>query len=150
MTTFEPDACPTVFNLIHHLLATEEDGAKERREGDRRPFRHSQWIAPGYAQEIPPESALVEVRCRDLTQGGFSFFFPEKPTFDRLVVAFRSPEPMYVAAKVVHCREVLVDDRGAVVWAETPASAPPAAASNGTTATPQVLVGCQFLRRLGA
>ena len=64
---------------------------------------------------MPPDAAWIEVRCYDFAQGGFSFFYDEKPAFERLMASFRSPEPIYIAARVHHWRPVLVDAWGGIL-----------------------------------
>jgi hypothetical protein len=147
------DADAAFFNLMHHFLAasfkgesgTEVDYTEaDRRAQSRRPFSLTQRIAPGYCWEVPPESAWIDVRCGNLTQGGFSFFLNEKPEFDRLVAMFRSAEPIYVAARVNHWRPVMVDAGGSIIDFSTLTAGVPSAVRQ---AEPKFLVGCQFLRR---
>ncbi len=147
------DADAAFFNLMHHFLAASHKGevcvgrdepSAERRSEPRRPFRLTERIAPGYCWDVPPDSAWIEVRCYDLAQGGFSFLFDEKPTFERLMASFRSPDPIYIAARVHHWRPVLVDAWGGILE--------PGATSAGVISTlrrteTKFLVGCQFLRR---
>ncbi len=148
------DADAAFFNLMHHFLAVSQkaesgpgrDDAGDERWGEsRRPFRLTERIAPGYCWEVPPESAWIDVRCYDLAQGGFSFFLDEKPTFDRLVARFRSAEPIYVAARVSHCRPVLVDSWGGILEPSIPTVAAAGSAVRRTES--KFLVGCHFLRR---
>ena len=142
------DADAAFFNLMHHFLAVShkgEDGLErdeagpELRGKSRRAFRLTQRIAPGYCWEVPPLAAWIEVHCYDLAQAGFSFFFDEKPSFERLVAMFRSAEPIYVAARVNHCRPVLVDAWGGIIE--------PSLQSTVRRTESKFLVGCQFLRR---
>jgi len=150
MANLGQDADAAFFNLMHHFLATSNRGdgvrdesGSERRCQSRRAFRHTQRIAPGYCWEVPPLAAWIEVQCYDLAQAGFSFFLGEKPTFERLVAMFRSPEPIYVAARVNYCRPVFVDAWGGIIE--------PAPSTGGSSTArrteAKVLVGCQFLRR---
>jgi len=148
MATAGQDADLAFFNLMHHFLATSPKGengtdqnktGSERRCGLRRPFRLTQRIAPGYCWEVPPVSAWIGVCCYDLAQGGFSFFLDEKPTFQRLVARFQSAESIYLAARVVHWRPVLVDSWGGVIESDT--------ISTVGRAGLKFLVGCQFMQR---
>jgi hypothetical protein len=139
------------FNVIHQLVGSpDKEGPVERREGLRQPFLVVQRIAPGFHQEIPPDSAFMEIRCHDLTQSGFSFLLPQAPDFDRLVAALgRPPSVIHVAAEVLHCSEVRVYPSGAVEGIENWVSPASAEARQGQPSKRMVLVGCRFIRRLG-
>ncbi|MEI8375059.1 MAG: hypothetical protein WCJ35_19715 [Planctomycetota bacterium] len=147
----ETDA--TFFNLMHHFLAVSHKGEgdvvrdepeAEQRYESRRAFRLIQRIATGYCWEVPPESAWIDVRCHDLTKGGFSFFLDERPTFERLVAKFRSAEPIFVAARVHYWRPVLVDGWGGII---EPNTSSVGTISTGRRTESKFLIGCQFLRR---
>ena len=153
MATIGQDADASFFNLMHHFLTTSQKGESgvaqnatgaERRCGSRRPFRLNQRIAPGYCWEVPPEWAWIDVRCYDLAQGGFSFFLDEKPTFERLVARFHLTESIYISARVVHWRPVLVDDWGGII---EPGTQSVGAISTACHNESKFLVGCQFMRR---
>ncbi len=143
------DADAAFFNLMHHFLAAapkgeggfdRDEAGFEQRNQSRRAFRQAQWIAPGYCWEVPPQAAWIEVRCYDLAQAGFSFLFDEKPAFERLVAMFHCAEPIYVAARVTHCRPVLVDAWGGIIE--------PGLQSAVRRSESKFLVGCRFLRRV--
>jgi hypothetical protein len=153
MANSAQDADAAFFNLMHHFLAAsrKDEGGVGRDElgaavghESRRAFRLTQRIAPGYCWEVPPESAWIDVRCYDLSQDGFSFFLDEKPAFERLVAMFRSAEPIYVAGRVRHSRQVLVDGWGGILEPGI-LSAGPVSTIRRTES--KFLVGCQFLRR---
>ena len=112
---FQPDApFLTVAPKGDSSVAENEPGT-ERRGRSRRTFRLNQQIAPGYCWEVPPDSAWIDVQCYDLTQGGFSFFLDEKPNFERLVARFRLTESIYMAARVIRWRPVMVDAWGGII-----------------------------------
>ncbi len=138
------------FNLIHQLAsAAGEDGPAERRHERRRSFLSSQRIAPRRGPGVPDESQFFEVPCHDLSRGGFSFFFPSRPDFDSLAVAFGTPpEVIYMAAEVAHCEDVLVDSSGEVRPVGGPGEQCDQQDLDGRTATPMVMVGCRFNGRL--
>jgi hypothetical protein len=141
MANLGQDADAAFFNLMHHFLATsaKESGPVIPEPGsERRPFRLTQRIAPGYCWEVPPESAWIEVQCYDLAQAGFSFFLDEKPAFERLVAMFRAGESIYVAARVKQWRHVHVDAWGGIVEANM---------SGALRTDSKFLVGCTFLRK---
>jgi hypothetical protein len=145
------DADAAFFNLMHHFLAASQKGenatARQEPGGDRRTFRLTQRIAPGYCWEVPPDSAWIEVPCHDLAQAGFSFFLDDKPNFERLVAMFRSGGPIYVAAEVSRWRHVLVDEWGGIT--EPPAPSAGGVATARRTES-KVLVSCTFLRRFNS
>jgi len=156
MANSPPDADAAFFNLMHSYLTTppkgeggdgSERGHWERRDGSRRTFRLRQRIAPGFCWEVPPETAWIDVLCCDLTQGGFSYFLDEKPGYERLVVMFRPSDPIYVAARVNHCRPVLVDEWGGVL---DRAAGVARAVPECHALESKFLVGCQFLRRFSS
>ena len=148
LPTNESDA--SVFNLIHQMAcAAKEGGAAERRSEQRRTFLSSQRIAPRRGPGVPDESQFAAVPCHDISRHGFSFFLPSRPDFDSLVVSFGTPpEVIYLAADVSHCADVLIDSSGEVQRSEDPAGQIDDEAPGAQTATPMVLVGCRFRKRL--
>ncbi len=153
MATIGQDVDAAFFDLMYHFLATsqEDEGGPgrnepgtERRRESRRAFQLTQRIAPGYCSETPPESAWIDVQCYDLVQCGFSFFLDEQPTFDRLVARFTFVEPIDLAARVIHWRPVLVDDRGGII---EPGTQSAGAISTTRGNEPKFLVACQFIRQ---
>ncbi len=153
MANSAQEADAAFFNLMHHFLEASHkvEGGTGRdeptmagRNESRRAFRLTERIAPGYCWEVPPESAWIEVRCYDLAQAGFSFFLDERPTFERLVAMFRSAEPIYVAARVSHCRPVSVDGWGSILEPGNPFAGNVSTAHRSES---KYLVGCEFLRR---
>jgi hypothetical protein len=139
------------YNLIHQLAEVpSKGGVVERRHGLRKQFLVTQRIAPGYRAEMPPDEALIEVRCYDLTRSGFSFLVPTPPDFNVLVAAFGwPPSVIYVAAEVLHCRDVLLHRSGRVELLDNRSGQPRRESSANRSATAMVLVGCRFLQRLG-
>ncbi|HUT09506.1 MAG TPA: hypothetical protein VMY42_03345 [Thermoguttaceae bacterium] len=140
------------YNLIHQLVGSpRKDDPIERRTDPRCPFPVVQRIAVRRGLELPDESEFNEVRCHDLTRRGFSFLLSSRPDFDSLVAAFDvSPKTIYLAARVAHVEDVLVDSSGQVLrgrdrWAEAGHLV-----ADERTVTPMVLVGCRFTERLTA
>ena len=138
------------FNLIHQLArAVPENEAAERRTERRQPFLASQRMAPMAGPDVPDESEFGDVACHDLSSGGFSFFLAHRPDFHRLAVAFGAPpKVIYMAAEVSHCQNVLVSSSGEVRPIRGPAGRVDREDLDDATATPMVLVGCRFSRRL--
>jgi len=140
------------YNLIHQLVGTpRKDDPLERRTDPRHPFTAVQRIAVRRGLELPDESEFTEVRCHDLTRGGFSFLLPSRPDFDSLVAAFDMPsKTIYLAARVAHYEDVLVDSSGQVFRGQDGSVDTGGAVAGERTVTPMVLVGCQFTERLTA
>lgn len=97
----------------------------ERRKSARRDYPYRQWIAPCHDGSLPGPEDFVEVVCRDISAGGFSFLFEEPPDFTNLVIALgRPPHVTHLAAEVRRVVEMEADGKK------------------------QFFVGCQFRGRL--
>lgn len=124
-TTLQNDV--DFYSMVHEVLRSaqvaEEDGPK--RTSDRQPFACRQWIAPLVEGGAPPPGAFVEVTCRDISTGGFSYISPTVPTIEKFAVRLgRNEGWVFLTAGVVHCRPIETDDG------------------------PAFLVGCKFLGRV--
>jgi hypothetical protein len=114
------------YSMVHEVLRTARDQESDstRRETDRRSFDCRQWIAPLVEGAAPPASAFQEVRCRDISTGGFSYLSESIPQAEKLSVRLGRGEGwMFLTAGVVHCRPIETDEG------------------------PAFLVGCKFLGR---
>lgn len=138
------------YRLIHELVRAPDAGGEDERRGHpRRRFLVDHRVAPVRGEEFPDESAFIPVRCNDLTRSGFSFFFPSRPEFTNLVVAFGAPpETIYVGAEVIYCDDVLIHPLGVVERLGGDRAGPSRRSPEGAAAVPAVLVGCQFTERL--
>lgn len=84
----------------------------ERRRNLRVPFPRMQEIAPIVDGKLPDRSRFLKVRCHDISAGGFSFFLPNTPDFEELVVALGEGDSRkYLTAKVLHARSAEFDGR---------------------------------------
>lgn len=138
----DPEVCRAVRQFQTMLT-------KERRSSPRRPFPFVRRIARATGRKVPEEATFFSVKCRDLSTQGFSFLVKARPQFTSLVLALDAwPSPIYVAAEVKHCEDVLIypsgrtevlHDRGARVDAER---------SSDDGVESWVLVGCKFTQRL--
>ena len=82
-----------------------ETPGSDRRQKPRRAYPYIQLIAPMKDDRLPVRSAFSEVLCHDISASGFSFFAPQPPPTDALVVAFGTRNTYtYLKAHVVHCR----------------------------------------------
>lgn len=113
------------YKEVHRLIAKQLHG--NRRTGDRSAYQCVQRIAPLVGDELPPLSEFKEVRCQDLSPGGFSFACDTPPDDEKYAVELgRAPVLIYVTARVVHVSEIRIDSRV------------------------QYLAGCRFTGRLTA
>lgn len=131
------------FNLIHRVITEQAHRCpRDRRRPDRAAYQAQARIALPRDEGIPPETEFFEVHCRDLTRRGFAFLLPYRPEFTRLVVCFGTPpDAIYVAARVVHCAEVVQRPSGEIEKRDAQAAA-------DRSGKPLVLVGCEFVERL--
>jgi len=82
----------------------------EMRKSPRRAFQHQQWIGPIIGTRMPQRDEFFEVVCEDISAGGVSFYLPQRPQFERLVVALGKPPALtYFTADVVRVAEKDVD-----------------------------------------
>ena len=73
-------------------------------------YQCRQSIAPLDGEQIPLKSAYETVLCCDISNGGFSFYYPRRPQFSQLAVALGQPPHLkQMRAKVVSCRGTEVD-----------------------------------------
>ena len=74
-----------------------------RYRSKRYPYETTQWIAPSSGGPVPDCSEFREVRCRDISTGGFAFLSPQPPDFEQVVVRLGSDtNVIYATARVIH------------------------------------------------
>ncbi len=79
--------------------------AGDRRKRPRRAFNFQQRIAAVTGGRLPDPRTFMEVKCHDISSGGFSFLLANPPGHSTYVVALGvAPAAIYVLAKVVHTR----------------------------------------------
>jgi len=80
-------------------------GDSERRKHPRLEFFGTQWIAPFSGGALPGPTAFREVRCLDVSTGGFSFATSERPNYRSILVRFQvGGAPIYLTARIVDSR----------------------------------------------
>jgi len=108
-------------------LNGESEDLGARSTSQRYDYPCWQGIAPLDGDQAPVRSAYQEVLCRDISIGGFSFYYPHRPEFTHLAVALGQPPHLkQMKATVVSCCGTEVDGR------------------------PCVMVGCRFAGPLAA
>lgn len=86
-----------------HVANLPEGVENNRRDKKRRLYPYVQFIAPWNSSKTPPKEHFFEVRCHDITSGGFSFLTPAPLNFKKLVVGFgRPPAHVYLEAEIRH------------------------------------------------
>ena len=85
---------------------------QERRRHDRRPFQCIQMVAPCLEGKLPKLSHFRDVRCFDISPGGFSFLLGTRPSFVELVAAFGANNSrLYLRARVKHVTPITFENR---------------------------------------
>jgi hypothetical protein len=115
------------FQVVHDLTRQggEPGHSSERRGRQRRPYPYYQFVAPFRDSQMPPPEAFQQVRCHDISTGGFSYFTPHLPDHDVIVAAFgTAPDFTYLTAQIRYAKRV----------------------TQGARAMFQI--GCQFLGRI--
>lgn len=112
------------YKEVHRLLRARQRG-DNRRNRDRKTYQCVQRLAPLVTAHMPPLSDFGEVKCQDLSPGGFSFLCAMPPEQETYVVELGKPPVLiYVTARVVHVSELRAGNQV------------------------QFLVGCRFTGRL--
>ena len=90
---------------VHRLITWQLQS--DRRGGDRSAYRCVQRIAPLIGDQLPPLADFYEVKCQDLSPGGFSFVCDAPPEHELYAVELgKSPVLIYVTAQMVHVSEL--------------------------------------------
>jgi PAS domain S-box-containing protein len=89
---------------------------QDRRRMKRRPFPYKQILAPMISGQIPSSDMFREMRCRDLSSQGFSYFTPNIPDYQQLIVAFgKQGNLIHLTAEIVHVSPSTVDGKDVFV-----------------------------------
>lgn len=103
------------------------ESSRDQRNDVRYPYNTSQFIAEIHGNAFPNAEDFVPVACRDISQRGISFFIPDLPASDDLIVTIgRPPDLIFIKVEVVNTRPSCLE--GVVGYT----------------------VGCAFQARLGA
>ncbi|HEX7377863.1 MAG TPA: PilZ domain-containing protein [Pirellulales bacterium] len=95
----------TFYKDVHRLIMSQLQS--ERRGGDRNSYPCLQRVAPLLGDRPPPLAEFQEVKCQDLSPGGFSFVCDAPPEYEDYAVELGKPPVLiYVTAKVIHVSEL--------------------------------------------
>jgi PAS domain S-box-containing protein len=83
-----------------------------RRQRSRMAYPYKQRIAPFSGNGVPPEEEFREVKCRDISVGGFSYLAAMKPAYKQVIVALGiAPNQIFLSAEIVHTTPIVYDGR---------------------------------------
>lgn len=107
----------TIANIV--TVPAEIDAAELNAESEeidnlmtsqRYDYHCWQGIVPLEGDKVPLQAPYEEVLCRDISMGGFSFYYPRRPEFSHLAVALGQPPNLkQMKATVVSCSGTEVD-----------------------------------------
>ena len=115
------------FSLVHHVLhanRSSDANSAWSGHGDRQRQARLQYVAPYVEGRLPGSADFMQVRCHDLSLGGFSFLSDYPPDYEQVIVALGSSPPILMSARVAHHSPTTVDGQACH------------------------LVGCQFIARI--
>lgn len=132
---------------IHNMLSSIGPGDQyskrrhQRRDAENLVLYVTQNYEPG---QVPLPMNFFPVRCRNLSNSGFSFFFPTRPNFQNLVVQLGGQKnSIYMESKVMHVDLVKEIPDQLSAWDSDGQEHKIRLGSNTFE------VGCQFLQRIG-
>ena len=139
MPSIEAEIDANFYRLIHKSV--KSDPAEGRRGHARESFPSLHKVAPYDGVTLPQPPDFVDVRCHDLSRGGFSYLSAIRPASTNLIVAFGViPDITCMEARIVRAIDVIENpSTGLLERIDDPA---------GEIGVPLVLVSCRFIRRL--
>jgi len=94
------------FGMIHELVEQQLQGTKEQRSEARHAYECIQLVAPKNGLDLPSAADFSQVYCHDLSPKGFSFYYPRRPDFKKLIIALGKVPFSFFSAEVVRCSRV--------------------------------------------
>ena len=86
-------------------LCSDKPRISDRRASRRFPYLVVQRFAPVLLGRLPDLEIFRPMLCRDLSNGGISFFWPIPPSYGEVVVEIgKAPDLKYFKAKIVNRR----------------------------------------------
>jgi len=103
-------------NRVQKFLAGLNRREPEQRALRPRAQRHRypriQWIAPYYGANLPGRDCFREVRCKDVSASGISFYWPSLPDFEHLLVRLGDEQNEICLVARVARSQLLAKDGG--------------------------------------
>jgi hypothetical protein len=97
---------------IHSLTTLAGDPSDQEEDVQRRRYNYDCRQTVHFWQDDDPNGPIspgVTVRCHDIAVQGISFFWPDTPDFERLIIALgNGDKPTYMAADVVQSKAVFM------------------------------------------
>ncbi len=83
-------------------LPVEKQPSLSRRRTDR-----TQRVAPFINGHFPEPDMFREIDCEDISPAGFTYLLPERPEYDKVLLALgRDRDRAYTTASVQQCRNI--------------------------------------------
>lgn len=76
-----------IFSSIHDFLEEQSQKTANRRCDERQAFERTQLLAPYDGTTLPNSADFLPVFCYDISPSGFSFYAPQRPDYQLVVVA---------------------------------------------------------------
>ena len=96
------DVAERIRQYLKDIEGTGPADRVPRYRSKRYPYETTQSVAPRYGSELPRGSQFRRVPCRDLSTSGLSFFWPQPPDFEHVVVKLGDGEAaVSLTARVV-------------------------------------------------
>lgn len=92
-----------MLDSLNSLIHSASDHTA-RRAYAREPFHCVQLLAPYDGEVLPDQRAFRQVRCEDLSRGGFCFLTVQEPNYDRVIVALGQIPFQFYVAEIVNVR----------------------------------------------
>jgi hypothetical protein len=101
------DAAARLKQYLQDIERVVDVGRVARHRSPRHPYNTAQWVAPCFGHTPPERHEFRQVRCRDISTSGISFYWPTPPDYDRVVVRLGAgPNAIEVTARVVRFEPV--------------------------------------------
>ena len=88
------------FGTIHELLEEQSQKMTNRRGAERQAFECTQLLAPYDGTTLPNSADFLPVLCHDISPTGLSFYAPQRPDYQLVVVALGNIPVRFFAAEV--------------------------------------------------
>jgi len=114
-TSIDHEFSKVVDQMVSHFRASPlpvDHEFGDRRKSQRAEYSTTQLVAPSIDGRLPNRHEFQEVRCCDLSSGGFSYLSDHAVRATSVVAAFGlEPDRLHLMAEVVHCTPTEVDGK---------------------------------------